>query len=134
MGGPFWARKDEHAWSVPKGEYEQGEDPGDVAVREFTEELGTAPPDGPTFELGSSRQSGKTVTVFARQGDFDATTAVSNTFRLQWPPGSGRFQDFPEVDRAEWFDLPAAATKLVKGQVVFLDRLAKRVADDRPAP
>ena len=130
MGGPFWARKDEHAWSIPKGEYTEGADPLAVAAREFTEELGAEPPDGPTFELGSARQSAKTVTVFARAGDFDATTAVSNTFTLEWPPRSGRFQDFPEVDRAEWFDLPTAATKLVKGQVVFLARLAARLGPE----
>ena len=134
MGGPFWARKDEHAWSVPKGEYEPGEDPADTAVREFTEELGTTPPEGPNLDLGSARQSGKTVTVFAREGDFDATAAVSNTFSLEWPPHSGRFQDFPEVDRAEWFDLPTAATKIVKGQIAFLTRLASRLAGGRPAP
>ncbi len=128
MGGPFWARKDEHAWSIPKGEYGDDEDPAQVAVREFTEELGTPPPDGPTIELGTARQSGKTVTVFAREGDFDAAAAVSNTFSLEWPPRSGRFQDFPEVDRAEWFDLPTAAGKLVKGQVVFLGRLTSRLA------
>lgn len=131
MGGPFWARKDEHAWSIPKGEYDQGEDPATVAAREFTEELGGAPPDGPTLDLGSARQSAKTVTIFARAGDFDAGTAVSNTFNLEWPPRSGRFAEFPEVDRAEWFDLPTAATKLVKGQVVFLTRLANRLAQVR---
>ncbi len=128
MGGPFWARKDEHAWSIPKGEYDAGEDPATMATREFTEELGTAPPAGPTLELGTARQSGKTVTIFAREGDFDAAAAVSNTFTLEWPPRSGRFQEFPEVDRAEWFDVPSAATKLVKGQVVFLTRLAARLA------
>jgi len=79
MGGPFWARKDEHAWSIPKGEYTEGADPLAVAAREFTEELGAEPPDGPTFELGSARQSAKTVTVFARAGDFDATTAVTGS-------------------------------------------------------
>jgi predicted NUDIX family NTP pyrophosphohydrolase len=128
MGGPFWARKDEHAWSIPKGEYEPGEDPAAVAAREFAEELGSGPPDGPTLDLGSARQSAKTVIVFAREGDFDAATTVSNTFTVEWPPRSGRFQDFPEVDRAEWFDLPTAAGKLVKGQVVFLSRLADRLA------
>ncbi|HEY5882024.1 MAG TPA: NUDIX domain-containing protein [Nakamurella sp.] len=133
MGGPFWARKDEHAWSIPKGEYDEGMDPAAAAVREFTEELGAAPPAGATIELGTARQSGKTVTAFAREGDFDAADAVSNTFSLEWPPRSGRFQDFPEVDRAEWFDLPTAADKLVKGQVVFLTRLANRLAGDPPA-
>jgi predicted NUDIX family NTP pyrophosphohydrolase len=129
MGGPFWARKDAGAWSIPKGEYDEGEDPAAVAVREFTEELGNPPPDGPTLALGSARQSTKTVTVFARPGDFDAAAADSNTFTLQWPPRSGRFQEFPEVDRAGWFDLPTAAGKLVKGQVVFLARLADRLAE-----
>ena len=129
MGGPFWARKDEHAWSIPKGEYDQGDDAATVAAREFTEELGTAPPDGPTLDLGAARQSAKTVTVFARAGDFDAASAVSNTFTVEWPPRSGRSQEFPEVDRAEWFDLPTAASKLVKGQVVFLTRLANRLAE-----
>ena len=128
MGGPFWARKDEHAWSIPKGEYDDGDDPAVVAVREFTEELGAPPPAGPSVVLGTARQSGKTVTVLAREGDFDATLAVSNTFSLEWPPRSGRFQDFPEVDRAEWFDVATAATKLVKGQVVFLTRLMDRLA------
>lgn len=128
MGGPFWARKEEHAWSIPKGEYDQGEDPPAVAAREFAEELGGPPPDGPTVELGTTRQSAKTVTVFAREGDFDAATAVSNTFRMEWPPRSGQLRDFPEVDRADWFDLPTAATKLVKGQVVFLTRLANHLA------
>jgi predicted NUDIX family NTP pyrophosphohydrolase len=128
MGGPFWARKDEHAWSIPKGEYDDGDDPAVVAVREFTEELGAPPPAGPSVELGNARQSGKTVTVLAREGDFDATLAVSNTFSLEWPPRSGRFQEFPEVDRAEWFDVATAATKLVKGQVVFLTRLMDRLA------
>lgn len=127
MGGPFWARKDEHAWSIPKGEHEPGDDPAAAAVREFTEELGAPPPDGPPLPLGTARQSAKTVTVFAREGDFDATAAASNTFSLEWPPRSGRFQEYPEVDRAEWFDLPTAAGKLVKGQVVFLTRLADRL-------
>ncbi len=129
MGGPFWARKDEHAWSIPKGEYDQPEDPAVVAEREFAEELGSSAPPGPTMDLGTARQSSKTVTVFARRADFDASTAVSNTFSLEWPPRSGRYQDFPEIDRAEWFDLPAAATKLVKGQVVFLMRLTSRLVE-----
>jgi len=124
MGGPYWARKDEHAWSIPKGEYTDGEDQRTVAAREFAEELGSPLPTGPEVELGSANQSGKSVMVFARQADFDATSCVSNTFALEWPPKSGRLQNFPEVDRAEWFDLPTARLKLVKGQVIFLDRLA----------
>ncbi|MET0967164.1 MAG: NUDIX domain-containing protein [Nakamurella sp.] len=127
MGGPFWARKDEHAWSIPKGEYTDGEDVRAVAAREFAEELGSPLPDGPEVELGTANQSGKSVTIFARHADFDATSCVSNTFELEWPPKSGRLQSFPEVDRAEWFDLPTARVKLVKGQVVFLDRLAERL-------
>ena len=86
MGGPFWARKDEHAWSIPKGEYDDGEDPHAVAGREFAEELGSALPDGPEFELGQAKQSGKSVVAFARGADFDASTCVSNTFELEWPP------------------------------------------------
>ena len=96
MGGPFWARKDEHAWSVPKGEYEPGEDPADTAVREFTEELGTTPPEGPNLDLGSARQSGKTVTVFAREGDFDATAAVQQ--HLQ-PPVAAALRPLPRLSR-----------------------------------
>ncbi len=128
MGGPFWARKDEHAWSIPKGEYSDTEDPHDVAAREFAEELGSPLPDRPEFDLGAAAQSGKSVTAFARAADFDAASCVSNTFEVEWPPRSGRLQSFPEVDRAEWFDLDTAREKLVKGQVVFLDRLHARLA------
>jgi len=124
MGGPFWARKDEHAWSIPKGEHGDAEDPRAVAAREFEEELGSPLPDGPEHYLGETRQSGKSVAAFARRADFDAASATSNTFEMEWPPRSGRMQAFPEVDRAEWFDLATARVKLVKGQVVFLDRLA----------
>ena len=128
MGGPFWARKDEHAWSIPKGEYTDGEDPRQVAAREFAEELGSILPAGPEFELGVATQSGKSVIAFARAADFDATTCASNTFEMQWPPRSGRMQSFPEVDRAEWFDVATARNKVVKGQVVFLDRLLAGLA------
>ena len=128
MGGPFWARKDEHAWSIPKGEYTDGEVPHDVAAREFAEELGSPLPDGPEFELGSTTQSGKSVLAFARAADFDASTCVSNTFELEWPPRSGQMRTFPEVDRAEWFSVQEARSKLVKGQVVFLDRLLAHLA------
>jgi len=123
MGGPFWARRDEGAWSIPKGEYEAEEDPRDVAAREFAEELGSNLPDGPELDLGVVNQSGKSVVAFARAADFDASTCMSNTFELEWPPRSGRMQSFPEVDRAEWFDVAVARDKLVKGQVAFLDRL-----------
>ena len=128
MGGPFWARKDEHAWSIPKGEYTDDEIPHDVAAREFAEELGSPLPDGPEFELGSTTQSGKSVLAFARAADFDASTCVSNTFELEWPPRSGRMRTFPEVDRAQWFSVQEARSKLVKGQVVFLDRVLAHLA------
>ena len=127
MGGPFWARRDEGAWSIPKGEYGAEEDPRDVAAREFAEELGSTLPDGPQFDLGVVHQSGKSVIAFARAADFDASTCASNTFDLEWPPRSGRMQSFPEVDRAEWFDVAVARHKLVKGQVAFLDRLLARL-------
>ena len=124
MGGPFWMRKDEGAWSIPKGEYEPGDDPLTAARREFEEELGSPPPEATCRALGSISQSGgKRVTVWAVEGDFDASAAVSNTFEIEWPAGSGRLKSFPEVDRADWFTLDVARTKLVKGQIPFLDRL-----------
>lgn len=125
MGGPFWARKDAGAWSIPKGEYDEGEDPRAVALREFAEEMGSAPPPGELVELGTVRQpSGKVITGYALQGDFDVTTVVSNHFEMEWPKGSGVMRSFPEVDRAEWFDAATARVKLLKGQVPFIDRLA----------
>jgi predicted NUDIX family NTP pyrophosphohydrolase len=124
MGGPLWSRKDEHAWTIPKGEYAADEDPLAAARREFAEELGSPPPDGPWLALGDVRQSGgKTVTAWAVEGQFDPQTAVSNTFELEWPPRSGRLQSFPEVDRAAWFDVDTARTKLIAAQAAFLDRL-----------
>jgi predicted NUDIX family NTP pyrophosphohydrolase len=125
MGGPFWARKDEHAWSIPKGEHGPDEDAETAARREFAEETGhPAPAD--LLPLGVVRGS-KVLTVWAAEGDLDAAAVRSNTFELEWPPRSGRVQQFPEVDRAEWFDLATARTKLVKGQLAFLDRLAGAV-------
>lgn len=127
-GGPFWATKDVAAWSIPKGEYLGTEDPQAAAVREFTEELGSAPPDGVDVELGELRQSSaKLVTAYARAGDFDATSVSSNTIEIDWPPRSGRRLEIPEVDRADWFDLATARIKLVKGQVPFLDVLIERM-------
>ena len=129
MGGPFWAKKDEGAWSIPKGERDPGEESLAVALREFAEEMGRPAPDGPTELLGDFRQSnGKVVTVFARQADFDASEIRSNTFEMEWPPRSGRTASFPEVDRAAWMTLDAARPKLVKGQVPALDALATLVA------
>jgi predicted NUDIX family NTP pyrophosphohydrolase len=125
MGGPYWARKDDGAWSIPKGEYGDGEDAFSAARREFAEELGSPAPDDGYLELGEVRQAnGKLVTAWAVEGDLDADAIVSNPFDLEWPPRSGRIQQFPEVDRAAWFDLEAARPKLVKGQVELLDRLA----------
>ena len=125
MGGPFWARKDEGAWSIPKGELQDGEPPLAAARREFEEELGHAPPDGALLELGEIRQrAGKIVVAFAVEGDFDPAQLVAGTFAMQWPPRSGRVQEFPEVDRVAWFDLPTAKRKIVQGQVALLDRLA----------
>jgi predicted NUDIX family NTP pyrophosphohydrolase len=125
MGGPFWARKDEGAWSIPKGELEPAEEPLAAALREFAEELGHAPPDGPAVELGEIRQkAGKRVIAFALEGDFDPAEIVPGTFELQWPPRSGRTQSFPEIDRVAWFDLPTAAAKIVRAQAQLLERLA----------
>ena len=124
MGGPYWARKDVGAWTIPKGEIESGEEPLDVARREFCEEIGSPVPSGDLIDLGEVRQAGgKTVLAWAVEGDLDASTAVSNTFELEWPPKSGRMQSFPEIDRAAWFDLATAAKKIVVGQRTFLERL-----------
>jgi predicted NUDIX family NTP pyrophosphohydrolase len=127
-GGPFWAKKDAGAWSIPKGEYGDGDDPLEAAVRELREETGIELGAVPVLELGSVKQrGGKVVVAWAASGDFDPATLRSNTFSMEWPPRSGRFQDFPEVDRAEWFGLDAARAKLLAAQVPFLDRLAALV-------
>jgi len=124
MGGPFWAHMEKRAWSMPKGEYETGEDPFAAAKREFEEEMGSAPPLADYFELGSLGQpSGKLVTAWAAEADFDADGAVSNTFEIEWPPRSGRKRSFPEIDKAGWFTAEVARVKLVKGQRPFIDRL-----------
>jgi predicted NUDIX family NTP pyrophosphohydrolase len=124
MGGPFWAKKDAGGWSIPKGEYGDGEQPFAVALREFEEELGSPCPATDFVELGQVRASGKVLTIWAAEGDLDAAACVSNTFELEWPPRSGRMQEFPEIDRAAWVGLDVAREKLVKGQLPFLDRLA----------
>jgi predicted NUDIX family NTP pyrophosphohydrolase len=127
-GGPFWRRRDLGAWSIPKGEYAAGEEPEAAARREFTEETGYAP-HGILHPLGELRQrGGKIVTAFATAGDFEAATLLSNTFEMEWPPGSGRVQLFPEIDRAEWFSVPEAREKIVAGQRPFLDRLEQFLA------
>jgi predicted NUDIX family NTP pyrophosphohydrolase len=123
-GGPFWARKDDGAWSIPKGEYAQGEDPWAAAQREFEEEIGLPPPDGPRIEFPPLKQpSGKIITAFAVRGDLDLADAHSNTFELEWPTGSGRIQVFPEIDRVDWFPVAQARIKLLTGHRPFLDQL-----------
>ena len=129
-GGPFWANKDQGAWSIPKGEYEDGEDPQVAARREFKEETGTELPPGALDELGSVRQkSGKYVAAWAAEGDLDAAAVTSNTFEMQWPPRSGKLQAFPEIDRAQWFGIDEAREKLNPAQTAFLDRLAALLGD-----
>ena len=126
MGGPFWSRKDDGAWSIPKGECEPGEDELVAARREFAEELGLPVPAGELLPLGSAKQStGKVVTVWAVEGDLDPAAVVPGTFELEWPRGSGTLREFPEVDRVGWFGLTVARAKLVKGQRVFVDRVAE---------
>lgn len=123
-GGPFWRSKDAGAWSIPKGEYANGEDPLRAAQREFEEEIGTRP-EGDFLPLGERRQpGGKIVGAWALEGDLDAAQIRSNLFTLEWPPKSGKIREFPEVDRAEWFSLDAAREKILKGQAGFLDQLA----------
>jgi predicted NUDIX family NTP pyrophosphohydrolase len=124
-GGPYWSRRDDGAWSIPKGEHDDDEDPLAVARREFREELGSEAPAGTPTPLGEIRQrGGKRVHAWALEGDLDPSTLRSNTFSLEWPPRSGATREFPEVDRAAWFDLETARRKLTSGQVEFLDRLA----------
>jgi predicted NUDIX family NTP pyrophosphohydrolase len=128
-GGPFWARKDLGAWSIPKGEYSDPEDALACARREFEEETG-ARPTGDVRPLGEVVQrGGKHVTAFAVEGDFDAAGLKSNTFQLEWPPKSGRHQAFPEVDRAAWFSLGEARRKILAAQAEFLKRLEKMIED-----
>jgi len=125
MGGPYWEGKDEAAWSFPKGLLEDGEDAPAAARREFAEELGLPVPDGPLIDLGEAQQgSGKVVNLWAVEGDLDVAAVVPGAFDMEWPPRSGRRQEFPEIDRAAWFPVDVARTKLVSGQRPFLDRLA----------
>jgi predicted NUDIX family NTP pyrophosphohydrolase len=123
-GGPFWARRDEGAWSIPKGELNEDEEPLVAAYREFTEEIGMAPPAGDPLPLGEVRlRSRKRVLGWALEGDFDPALLVSNTFAMEWPPKSGREETFPEVDRCAWFDLETARRKLLPRQVPLLEAL-----------
>lgn len=127
-GGPFWARKDLGAWSIPKGEYAESEDALAVAKREFEEEIGMRP-RGDVLPLGELVQPGrKIVTAFALEGDFDPSELKSNRFEMEWPPKSGRTQSFPEVDRAQWFSPADAREKILKGQSEFITRLLQAIA------
>ncbi len=124
-GGPMWAKRDAGAWSIPKGEYDSDEDPLAAARREFEEELGIAPPDGPVQDLGEVRQkSGKVVHGWAVEGDLDVSSITSNTVTVQWPPRSGKTLEIPEVDRAGWFSPELAREKLNPAQVALVDRLS----------
>jgi predicted NUDIX family NTP pyrophosphohydrolase len=129
-GGPFWARKDDGAWSVPKGEVDAGGDAAGTAEREFAEELGTAAPRGLRIDLGEvTQRGGKRVSAWAVHGDLDPTGARSNTFDMEWPRGSGQIRSFPEVDRAAWFTAATAVRKLLEAQRPFVDRLGRALAD-----
>jgi predicted NUDIX family NTP pyrophosphohydrolase len=130
-GGPAWSKRDAGAWSIPKGEYLDGENPLAAARREFEEELGSPPPPGDPDDLGEIRQrSGKRVHGWALPGDLDVSTVVSNTAQFEWPPRSGRIIEIPEIDRAEWFGLDAAREKINAGQVPLLDRLEQLLGGD----
>ncbi len=127
MGGPFWARKDAGAWTIPKGEYETDEDPLVAARREFLEETGSAV-EGSFLPLEPIRQrNGKLVIAWAVQGDFDPAQLRSNLFSMEWPPRSGRMQEFPEADRAAWYTLAEARTRMSAGQAMLLDQLEERL-------
>jgi|SRR6478735_7998802 len=130
-GGPFWTRRDAGAWSIPKGGIEGEEEPRACAIRELEEELGTAPELDPEelIALGQVKQkAGKVVEAWAAEGEFDPAALASNTFAMEWPPRSGNRQEFPEVDRAEWFDLEAAREKIISAQAEFLDRLLEHLS------
>jgi predicted NUDIX family NTP pyrophosphohydrolase len=131
-GGPLWARKDDGAWSIPKGEFQDAEDPLLAAKREFEEETGTRP-DGEFMPLDPIKQpGGKLVYAWAMRADFDTATLKSNTFSMEWPPRSGRQSEFPEVDGAAWFSLDEARRKILKGQAGFLDQLLARLSSVPP--
>jgi predicted NUDIX family NTP pyrophosphohydrolase len=129
-GGPMWAERDAGAWSIPKGEYDAGEDALDAARREFEEELGSPPPPGAVADLGEIRQkSGKRVRAWALEGDLDASRIQSNTVEVQWPPRSGRTIEVPEIDRAEWFTIDDARERLNPAQAELLERLLAEVGE-----
>jgi predicted NUDIX family NTP pyrophosphohydrolase len=128
-GGPFWSKKDEGAWFIPKGELEEGEQPLAAALREFREELGSTPPNAEPLELGTVKnKSGKLIYAWALEGDFDLAAFKSNTFTLEWPPRSGQMREFPEIDRAVFFSLPDAQPKLHQAELPLLERLRALLA------
>ena len=134
-GGPFWAKKELGAWSIPKGEFVEGEEPLVAAKREFEEEVGSPPPAGDYHPLGEMKQSsGKIVHAFVLEAEFDLEKFKSNLFEMEWPPKSGQTQEFPECDKAAWVSLPTAKQKLVKGQVIFIDRLAEQLGQESAEP
>ena len=134
-GGPLWAKRDEGAWTVPKGEFHEGEEAWDVARREFEEETGHPPPDGEPIALGEIRQKGgKFVEAWALEGDLDPATAQSNTFPFQWPPRSGKWITIPEIDRVEWFAPDEARKRIKDTQIPFIDRLLEALGDRTPKP
>lgn len=129
-GGPYWRRRDDAAWSIPKGEPEEGEEPLAAALREFEEEIGRPPPEGTPVELGRVRQAaGKVVSAWSVEADIDVGEVDSVTFEMEWPPRSGRMREFPEVDRAAWFDLATARRKILRAQRPLLDALAERLGE-----
>jgi len=133
-GGPFWAKKDQGAWSIPKGEFEEGEEPLAAAKREFAEELGIPAPAGEVSELGAAKQSsGKVVYAWAIEADIDTKQVKSNVFEMEWPPKSGKKQEFPEIDKARWLTVAVARQKLVKGQVPLLENLIATLGLDLTA-
>lgn len=136
MGGPWFAKKDRGAWSIPKGLIEEGEELLNTAKREFSEELGLQPPEGNYLELGTIEQhNNKNVVAWAVEADIDVTNIKSNTFEMQWPPKSGKIQEFPEIDRAGWFSLAQAAQKAVKGQAQLFETLAEKLnLEFKPLP
>jgi predicted NUDIX family NTP pyrophosphohydrolase len=123
-GGPFWVKKDDGAWSIPKGEYNEAEDPHAAAKREFAEETGMPAPEGDLTSIGEVKYGNKKVICWAAEGDYDLSTIKSNMITIDWPPNSGKTMQIPECDKADWFNLATAKAKLVKGQVPFIDNLA----------
>ena len=134
-GGPLWAKRQEGAWSIPKGELDRGEDPLRAADREFAEELGTRPPAGPRIDLGWITQaSGKVVTAWAVEGDLDPATVVSNVFEMEWPPHSGLRSSYPEIDEAQWFPIAEARRFVNPSQAALLDRLLEHLSAGGAGP